>query len=83
MLPINAEKEHAFTTPPASIPKNDARTLFILADEIVGLAKANTVRNMLFYGIADRMELLLASIVGEDYVEEETYCQAARSAIDS
>lgn len=73
MLPIDTEDEHYLTIPPAGISKENARELFALADEVVGLAKAHTVRNMLFYDIADRMERLLATIVGEDYAEEETH----------
>jgi hypothetical protein len=73
MLPVDTEDEHYLTPPPEFVKREHAQALFALADEVVGLSKANTVRNMLFYDIADRMERLLATIIGEDYAEEETH----------
>jgi hypothetical protein len=70
MLPADTEFEHYTTPPPRYIPCKHARVLFALADEVVGLSKAYAVRNMLFYDIADRMEVLLSTIIRED-VEED------------
>jgi len=72
MLPDEKENEHEITETPKYIRAFHATELFILADEVVGLAKAETVRNMLFYDIADRAERLLANITGENYAEEES-----------
>lgn len=73
MLPSDTETEHYLTTPPSFVKREHAQALYALADEVVGLSKAFTVRNMLFYDIADRMEALLITIRREDYAEEETH----------
>ena len=66
MLPAEEGEEHELTTPPPRIAGWYTRDLFVLADEIVGLAKAHTVCNLLFYNIADRAERLIAAIIGEE-----------------
>lgn len=65
--------EHESSDAPGCISQEHARELFDLCDSVVGLSKAHLVTSLLFYDIADRAEALIADIIREDYVEEETH----------
>jgi hypothetical protein len=50
---------------PRKIKQADAKALFKIADDIIGLATEQIVPNLLFYNIASRCEEVLHSITGE------------------
>lgn len=70
ILPKEERGEHETTEIPRHIDAIHAAELFVLADDVIGLAKANTVRNVLFYDIADRAERLLETLTGVKDAEE-------------
>jgi hypothetical protein len=65
MLPEEPPEEHDSVEIPLP-SEGQTRELCALADEVIGLSKAMTIRNLLFYDIADRMERLFATILKDN-----------------
>lgn len=71
MLPDVDGEDYEIPAVPEYISQKHAKALYEMSSDVIGLAMANTIRNLLFYNIANLAENLHKKI-GESNGEKET-----------